>query len=324
MDVLPIEILLVEDTPSDAKLVERALKSSPTHSAINWVQTLSEAKCLLAQSKFDVVLADLNLPDSEGLDTIVELRKASDQLPIIALTGQEGDVGLAAIRAGANDFISKGSVSEPVISRAIKYSIERFRMTLTLNEANHLLKSKNERLAQMCKMSQQFVDNVSHEFRTPLTVIREFASIVRDGIDGPVTPQQGTRLSTLINRSDDLARMVDDLLDTSRLEVGLLKAYRAKHDLSGIVDQVVRMLTPRAEAKNISIHVHEIPTDVMVFCDEEKMRRTLINLVINAIKFTPREGRIEISASMADNDRVRVTVSDTESRYRRRRVETNF
>ena len=274
------------------------------------MQTLREAKSLLQQTKFDIVLTDLNVPDSEGLETLEELRSVCESLPIIALTGQDDDIGLAAIRSGANDFVCKSTVSEHVISRAIKYAIERFRMTLHLNEANSLLKSKNERLAHMYKMSQQFVDNVSHEFRTPLTVIREFASIVRDGIDGPVSPKQSVRLSTLINRTDDLSRMVDDLLDTSRLEVGLLKAYRTRHDLSDIVTQVVKMLTSRAESKNISIQVEEIPAETMVFCDEEKLRRTLINLLINAIKFTPQEGHIEISAKLADDDRVRVTVSD--------------
>ena len=183
-------------------------------------------------------------------------------------------------------------------------------MTLNLNEANSLLKSKNERLARMFKMSQQFVDNVSHEFRTPLTVIREFASIVRDGIDGPVTSNQSTRLSTLINRTDDLARMVDDLLDTSRLESGLLKAYREEHGLSDIVEQVAKMLVPRADAKQISILIKEIPAETKVFCDEEKLRRTLINLLVNAIKFTPQNGCIEISAEMAGEDRIKVTVAD--------------
>ena len=311
MKILPIKILLVEDTPSDAKLIKLALTNSSAPSVTNWVQTLHEAKRLLKRSQFDIVLTDLSLPDSDGIETIKALRSANDQLPIIALTGHEGDIGLATIRAGANDFISKSNFDQHVVSRAIKYTIERFRMTLNLNEANRLLESKNERLAKMYKMSQQFVDNVSHEFRTPLTVIREFAAILRDGIDGPVTSQQERRLSKLINRTDDLARMVDDLLDTSRLESGLLKAYRTEHDLSVIVEQVARMLSPRAKTKEISIQVPEIPAETMVFCDEEKLRRTLINLLVNAIKFTPQKGSIEISAAMADNDRIKVTVSDS-------------
>ena len=268
----PISILLIEDMLSDAELVKRMLRNNSILSSIEWAQSLNEAKDLIQQTQFDLILTDMGLPDADGIETIIKLREINDHLPIIALTGRDDDdIGLEAIRAGASDFIPKGTLDKIVISRAINYTIERFRLTETLREANGQLEKNNERLAQMYKMSQQFVDNVSHEFRTPLTVIREFAAIVRDGIDGPVTVKQSDRLSTLISRSDDLARMVDDLLDTSRLEVGLLKAFRREHDLSTIVKQVERMLRQRALGKKIRIEIKEIPADTIVFCDEEKI-----------------------------------------------------
>ena len=312
IDKTPISILLIEDMLSDAELVKRMLRNNSILSSIQCAQSLSEAKDLIEQSQFDLILTDMGLPDSDGIETVTKLREINNRLPIIALTGRDDDdIGLEAIRAGASDFIPKGALSKPVISRAINYTLERYRLTKTLREANGQLEKNNERLAQMYKMSQQFVDNVSHEFRTPLTVIREFAAIVRDGIDGPVTSKQSDRLSTLISRSDDLARMVDDLLDTSRLEVGLLKAFRREHDLSEIVEQVERMLRQRALAKKITVRIEEIPADTIVFCDEEKLRRTLINLLVNAIKFTPVEGDIVISVEASENDRMRITVSDS-------------
>ena len=268
----------------------------------------------MQQSQFELVLTDMGLPDSDGVETVTRLKEINNRLPIIALTGRDDDgVGLDAIRAGASDFIPKDTLNKPVISRAISYTMERYQLTKTLREANSQLEINNQRLAQMYQMSQQFVDNVSHEFRTPLTVIREFAAIVRDGIDGPVNQKQSDRLSTLISRTDDLSRMVDDLLDTSRLEVGLLKAFRQEHDLSEIVNQVERMLRQRALAKKIKIEVKEIPAETMVFCDEEKLRRTLINLLVNAIKFTPVNGDIGISVQMPDKDRLKITVSDSGS-----------
>ncbi|MDB4766283.1 response regulator [bacterium] len=307
-----ISILLIEDMPSEAELVKRMLRNNTISSTVEWAQSLSEAKDLIQQTQFDLIVTDMGLPDSDGIETVTQLVEINSHLPIIALTGRDDDdIGLETIRAGASDFIPKGALSKSVIARAINHTIERYRLTETLKETNGQLEKNNERLAQMYKMSQQFVDNVSHEFRTPLTVIREFAAIVRDGIDGPVTEKQSDRLSTLISRSDDLSRMVDDLLDTSRLEVGLLKAFRREHDLSTIVNQVERMLRQRALAKKIKIQVKEIPTDTIVFCDEEKLRRTLINLLVNAIKFTPVEGEIEISVEASEKDRFRITVSDS-------------
>lgn len=306
-----INILLLEDSSSDATLIQQMMKGHESFDAnVDWVKSISAAQEWIGSNVFDLIITDLGLPDSNGIETIARLKCATDQIPIIALTGEAPSLGLDAIRAGANDFIPKDQISKPIIARAITYTIERFQMTKALHEANRLLEQKNDRLAQMYKMSQQFVDNVSHEFRTPLTVIKEFASIIRDGIDGPVTPKQQERLATLITRTNDLALMVEDLLDTSRLESGLLKTCRKEQNLRQIIFQVEKMLQPRAIAKKIKLTMTEVSRDLQIFCDEEKLRRILVNLVVNAIKFTPAQGQIQISAAVADANRIKVTVSD--------------
>jgi len=306
-----IKLLLIEDDSNDAELVFRFLKHNPQFDVeIRWVQSLEEARTATEECTYDLILTDLGLPDSNGLETLNKIREFVELTPIIALTGEDRELDLAAIRAGANDYIPKDSVSRPIITQAIRYSIERSNMTRRLKEANEALTQKNEHLAQMYKMSQQFVDNVSHEFRTPLTVIREFGAIIRDEIDGPINEKQKRRVSTLISRTDDLAMMVDDLLDTSRLEAGLLKVCRQEHELIDIIKQVQKMLSPRAKAKRITISVEPIPSNKTIFCDEEKFRRVLINLLVNAIKFTPVDGEVVISAQASDRDRMEITIAD--------------
>ncbi len=309
MDVQPANILLIEDTETDAVLIERMLRRM--ESKITWVKSLAGAIDAIGKTEFDLVLTDLGLPDSSGIEIVPRLRKLMETSPIIVLTGSDDDrQGVAAINVGADDYLPKSEMSESIIRRAVEFSIQRVELTRQIVDANRVLERKNERLARMYQMSQQFVDNVSHEFRTPLTVIREFASIVRDGIDGPVTEEQKNRLSTLMCRADDLSGMVNDLLDTSRLEAGLVKTYRKKHDLAEVVAQVKKMLVTRAQAKSISLDIRGVPAGMDVFCDEEKLRRVLVNLVVNAIKFTPENGKIRVYAAMADADRVQVTVAD--------------
>lgn len=317
----PLKILLIEDTESDAEFVQRYLRRCGVAIAsIRRAKSLSEAKLAIMEETFDLIITDLGLPESTGVETIVRLRTTHADSPILALTSQDDlceDLGLKVIRAGANDYIPKDEISKSVIARAIVYTVERFRMAKEvksanrkLNAANESLEKKNQRLKKMYSMSQQFVDNVSHEFRTPLTVIREFASIMQDGLDGPITDSQNERLGTLINRADDLANMVDDLLDTSRLENGLLKTCRGEHNLSEIVRRVKRMLQKRAASKNITLATDRIAEDLEVYCDEEKLRRVLINLMVNAIKFTPIGGEVSIFAAIADDDRVKISVAD--------------
>lgn len=308
-----LEVLLVEDDPLEAQLIQRAVRSGLQFDAsITWVETVADAVARLSQGGFHVVLTDLGLPDSSGVDTVFQLRECCTDVPIIAMTALDGDgLGIAAISNGANDYVPKANITAAVLGRAIDYSIARHAMQNQLVEANRQLERQNERLEQLYKLSQQFVDNVSHEFRTPLTVIREFSSILRDGIDGPVTGPQVRRLTALINRTDDLATMVDDLLDTSRLEAGLLRTCRQEHHVLDIIQRVQAMLKTRAESKRIQLLVGEISSAIKVFCDEEKFSRILVNLIVNAIKFTPVDGRIDISISEAGRDRIRVTVADS-------------
>ena len=302
-----IDILLLEDSSSDAELIQHMLQDHDAFIAnVTWVKRLSEAREAISSNSYSLIISDLALPDSQGLATISSLKGFTQQTPIIALTVELLELGVDAIRAGAHDFIPKNQLSKPLISRTILYTIERFQMTAELFAANQ----SNLHLTKMFEMSQQFVDNVSHEFRTPLTVIKEFASILKDGIDGPVTQKQKNRLGTLITRTNDLALMVDDLLDTSRLESGLLKACRKEHNLKSIIAHVQKMLQPRTVAKKIELTMADVADDLLVFCDEEKLRRVLINLVVNAIKFTPAQGKVEISAEVVDRDRIKITVSD--------------
>ena len=204
----PIDILLLEDSSTDAELIQCMLEDHEEFTAnVTWVKQVAEAGNAIASKSYSLIIADLQLPDSQGLDTISSLKSFTQQTPIIALTGQVLHLGIDAIRAGAHDFLPKNQLNKPFIARTILYTIERFQMTAELFAANQ----SNEHLAKMYEMSQQFVDNVSHEFRTPLTVIKEFASIIKDGIDGPVTNRQKDRLTTLITRTNDLALMVDDL-----------------------------------------------------------------------------------------------------------------
>jgi signal transduction histidine kinase/ActR/RegA family two-component response regulator len=198
--------------------------------------------------------------------------------------------------------VVKGEIHADTLSRSIRYAMQRHQMLGQLQAANEMLRAKNKRLAELYDTAQQFVDNVSHEFRTPLTVIREFTSIIRDGCDGPVTPKQIEHLDKVLHRTDDLALMVDDMLDISKLEAGLLGVWRRPCRVADLVANVLGQLKKRAESKAIRLST-EIPSELpQVFCDEEKAQRVLINLAVNAIKFTPDGGEVAIWARTNGDD----------------------
>lgn len=304
-------ILLIEDDDIDASLVERFLQNNREVSyTIQHASSLAEARRALEVRTFNLILSDLSLPDSDSNETIASLRAINTMTPIVALTGHDDEeFGLNIIRAGASDYIPKSQLNRMILTRTISFAVERSRF-VGIEATNQLLESKNERLAELYSMSQQFVDNVSHDFRTPLTVIREFASILRDEIEGPLNQKQKNRLSSLISRADELASMVDDLLDTSRLESGLIRTFRCENDANDIIQRVASMLEQRAESKQVEISVEDVPEGQLIFCDEEKLRRVLINLIVNAIKFTQQGGKVRIFTRRFSKHQLEIVVED--------------
>jgi len=133
----PIEILLVEDSPSDAQLLSESLRDYPLQTfALERAERLDEALALLARKPFDVVLLDLNLPDSSGLETCERMARAAGQAPVIVLTGADDEkIAAEALRVGVQDYLVKGQSYGGVIGRTIRYAVERSRAQQALRQS---------------------------------------------------------------------------------------------------------------------------------------------------------------------------------------------
>ncbi|MDP2382000.1 MAG: response regulator [Nitrospirota bacterium] len=132
-----MDILLIEDNPGDIRLLQEYLKEGGTcRFQITQVDRLSVGLARLAEACFDVVLLDLTLPDSQGIDTLHRLHEAAKGVPIVVLTGTEDDVlGVQLIQAGAQDYLIKGQVTGSLVMRSIRYAVERKRAKDALQRA---------------------------------------------------------------------------------------------------------------------------------------------------------------------------------------------
>ncbi len=136
----PIRVLLIEDNPIDSAVTGRRLLSgSPVDYQLTQVSSLVEAHPILERDGVDLVLTDLNLPDSDGLDTLALLRARFPHVPVVVLTGHsEHAMGVRAVQMGAQDFLQKGNFDAAVIQRAVLYAIERHRLVQTLRDLSLL------------------------------------------------------------------------------------------------------------------------------------------------------------------------------------------
>jgi signal transduction histidine kinase len=318
-----IRVLLVEDNAADADLVQLALAKSAGQFTVQWAASLSEALAQMTSRCFDVALVDLALPDSCGLDTVFRVRRHSPEVPIILLTGDDSDeTAIEALDHGAQDYLVKDRLLDrspaDILKRSIRYAIHRQKTSETqrlleqLEISHKLLKTKNRRLSNLCKSAERFVEDVSHEFRTPLTVIKEYTSLMRGGMLGPINGEQSQFLKVVETRADDLNRMVDDMLDGSRLDAGLLVMSRQQCAVADIIGGIRLMLMGKAESRGSTLEI-AIESDMPeVYCDPEKIGRVIVNLVVNAIKFCGDPGYVKLWVR-ADRPTRNVVVSVTDN-----------
>jgi len=148
----PIKVLLVEDNPGDARLLEEDLRDVPGQEfELTHVERLEEASERLREEEYDVVLLDLSLPDSSGLDTVKRTFNEAPTMPIVVLTGLDDEsLGLSAVREGAQDYLVKGQTQGRLLVRAIHYALERERL---LEEREQLIQECQEALATVKRLS---------------------------------------------------------------------------------------------------------------------------------------------------------------------------
>ncbi|MFC1704620.1 sensor histidine kinase [Candidatus Omnitrophota bacterium] len=168
-----------------------------------------------------------------------------------------------------------------------------------------------EQVKKISKAKSQFVSAVSHELRTPLTSIKGYASILMAGTMGEIPEQIKERLAKINKHSDSLVQLINNLLDISRIESGKLEMRFETKDVREIVENISDMLMPQTKEKQITLAL-EIPTEVAkVHVDLSQIERVFINLISNALKFTPEKGTITVEAKDASPEFIQVDIIDT-------------
>ncbi len=167
-----------------------------------------------------------------------------------------------------------------------------------------------EKLKELDTMKQDFVSNVTHELRSPLTSLRGYIDLLLRGVGGPVTDLQKDYLSVVKNSSVRLGRFIDNLLDVAKIEAHKLKLTPEDQNLYELAHEMAVLFKPQLDEKNLTI-VNAVPPQGMeAFVDKDKLAEVLINLTSNAIKFTPERGSVTFKAADRGN-RVEFSVEDT-------------
>ncbi len=160
------------------------------------------------------------------------------------------------------------------------------------------------------RTKSEFLSTLSHELRTPLNAIGGYAELIELGVAGPITDLQREYLERINSSRQHLLRLIGDLLDYSRIEAGRLTYATRDVTLHDLVDRVLSMVMPQATAKGLSLEHGPCTRSVVALADEARAEQILLSLLSNAVKFTPRSGKVTVQCTNAA-DRVAVVVGDT-------------
>ncbi len=285
-----IRILLIEDNSTFARLVERALAKMPDHFILDHQMTLRGGMRRLEKEEFDIVLLDLTLPDSRGLAGLMRLKRLVPTTPIIILTALDSEqLSLEAIDRGAQDYILKDYYHLDLLKQSIQHAIarqeqllENKQLTQSLREKKRELEKKNKRLARLYAVIHHSMDSFSQDFHEPLEEIRKAAGAILSNDVGHVAPNSMKQAESIERKCLELKSMVDDLIDTRKMEGGLMVPRRREVSPTQLMSRLQDHFPRRFPEGSLRLNV-QIPQNCPhVFCDPDHIRQALNRILASS------------------------------------------
>jgi len=317
----PISVLIIEDNPGDVALIRTMLGQRGAVVELLSASRLADGLARLDANDVDLVLVDLSLPDSDGLDTLTRVQEHAPALPVVVLTGTDDEaIGIEAVQRGAQDYLIKGQTSAALLTRAIRHAIERKQAQQKIRDLNADLERRvAERTQELAaaldelkgldRLKTAFIDVITHELSTPLTVAGGMLTLARRQVpdDGGKLARTLGTAARAVQRLQELLDQILDVAGTGDFATPLRAELVAPAEL---IHQAAAIVAPFVELRRQSLDL-DLPDDLPpVSVELGKLRDVLINLLMNAVKFTPDGGTIALAACRRD-DAIEVRVTDT-------------
>ena len=292
------------------------------------VETIRKARD--AGEYFPVVFLDVRMPPGiDGIEAAARIRAIDPEVNIVIVTGYS-DTPLREIAARVPPLDKLFYVSKPFQ----KMELQQFVFALTakwradrtarlanekLNEhcrqletANAAIKKERERADAANHAKSEFLAKMSHELRTPLNAVIGFADVMRSGAYGPIGNERYQRyIEDIMFSGNHLLGMINDLLDISTIDVGMLKVREEQVNLDEVVEGVTSLMRIHAENAKVELVLNHHAQGITLIADERRLRQILVNLLGNAIKFTSAEGQVVMTTRMDRERGLSISVSDT-------------
>ena len=299
------KILIVDDKIENLIALERILGSLD----ITMVRALSgnEALSQTLKNDFALVITDVQMPEMDGFEMVELLRsdRKTKYIPVIFVSAIYSDNyhKVKGIETGGVDFISK-----PIVPEILKGKVKIF---IELYTQKKLLEEQNAKLEKLNDLKSNYVADVSHEFKNPLTVISESMGLILDGTVGTGLGDDQISLLNLGKKSvERLIRLINDILDLSKIESGGMSIKREQVDIVEVLKDLIGTYKYQIVRKKLNIKTSIDPDFGIIWGDRDKLVQVFTNLMSNSIKYTPEKSSITFILK-GDKQKVRVEIRDT-------------
>jgi signal transduction histidine kinase len=322
----PARLLVVDDEESIVLTISEVLRLEDFE--VDVAMSGAEAVWKLRREGFDLILTDLHMEKGDGLSVLEEVRKRSPLTITIVLTGYANvETAIAALRHGAYDYLLKPCNIEEM-KLTVRRGLEHRRLMLAEREARANLEKLNrelerrveERTAELIRVNEElseanrakdvFLATLSHELRTPLTPVLGWVNLLRAGGGASDASMLAQGLDAIERNARLQARLVDDLLDISRIVSGKLRIEWEPVNLCAVVESAAEAVRADAAARRIDLQLELPDAPVVVQGAPVRLQQVVWNLLVNAVKFTPDGGRVRARVARGRGE-ARVEVEDT-------------
>ncbi len=306
-------VLIVDDQKNNLKLLYEILKGK--HFQIFVAKSGKYALDIARQTPLNLCLLDINMPNMNGYEICRCLKKhpATASIPIIFLSALgETDDKLKGFFAGGVDYITKPFNAQEIIARVSTHLNLHHTQRALADSQKHLQKAHDEleqkvaqrtlelqqanlQLQQLSRMKDDFLANMSHELRTPLNGVLGNAESLLEGVYGEMNKRQQQSVTHIENSGKDLLMLINQILDLSSARQGYLELQRDSVSAETLSLSCLNEIKPLVERKYLHIHTIFDPQVSYIQVDPLRFKQVLLNLLNNAVKFTPEDGEIGLS-----------------------------
>lgn len=298
------KVLLIEDDVIDQMAFERCVKTEGLPYDYKIAGSVSEAKEILTSNSFDVIVTDFSLGDGNAFDLLT----LNLDCPVIMVTG-EGDEETAkeGYQKGVNGFLIKTTHNSHLkyLPVEVENAIEHARTKKELIKAKEIAEAAT-------RAKSDFLANMSHELRTPLNAIIGFSDMIRMGLSGDVSEKQAEFIEDIYSSGEHLLSLINDILDLSKIESGNMDIQYSSVNLEKLIQRSTIFFKEKMLNNNLKLSMQiDLKTDCLEV-DERLIKQVVVNLISNAVKFTPEGGSVIVGTKKSNNDdMIKIYIKDT-------------